>query len=56
MPGVLHEVPEVEQQPHLVEHGLAELAIVEVVAQLLGAALVEFRHLPGLCRTTTYGT
>ena len=46
-PGVRHEVRVVEQQPALAEHGLAELPVVEVVAQLLGAAPVV---LPPLAR------
>ena len=46
-PGVRHEVRVVEQQPTLAEHGLAELPVVEVVTQLLGAAPIV---LPPLAR------
>ena len=46
-PGVRHEVRVVQQQPAVLEHGLAELAVVEVVAQLFGAAAEIFPPLAG---------
>ena len=39
-PGVCHEVRVVQQEPALSEHGLAELTVVEVVAQLLRSSAV----------------
>ena len=39
-PGVCHEVRVVQQEPALSEHGLAELAVVEVVTQLLRSSAV----------------
>ena len=41
-PGVRYEVRVVQQQAAVLKHGLAELAVVEVVAQLLGSAAVIF--------------
>ena len=39
-PGVRHEVRVVEEKTTVPEHGLAELAVVEVVAELLGPSPV----------------
>ena len=39
-PGVCHEVRVVQQEPALSKHGLAELAVVEVVTQLLRSSAV----------------
>ena len=46
-PGVRHEVRVVEQQAAVLEHGLAELAVVEVVAELLGSSAEIFPPLAG---------
>ena len=39
-PGVRHEVRVVQEQPSVLKHGLAELAVVEVVTQLLRSSAV----------------
>ena len=39
-PGVRNEVRVVQQEPPVPEHGLAELSVVEVVAELLGPSPV----------------
>ena len=46
-PGVRHEVRVVQQEPPVTKHGLAELAVVEVVAELLGSATELFPPLAG---------
>ena len=46
-PGVRHKVRVVQKQPSVLKHGLAELAVVEVVAELLGSSSKIFPPLAG---------
>ena len=54
-PGVRYEVRVVQEKTAVLEHGLAELAVVEVVAELLGSAAEIFPPLPGPERNQSEG-